>query len=133
MHGLVQQDQGDAALQRTHRAQQLAEVGCALTQHVHQEHGQQDDKHQEDDLFQLAAPEGPALFREGDLVQQVLDQAEGTQPAADEPADQRTNKKQDSDHINFSLSRLIIWMPLPGRRRQQGDQLRGAIVEHIVH
>ena len=51
MHGLIQQDQGDAALQRPSRADKLAEVGRALPQDIHQKHGKQDNEDCQNDVF----------------------------------------------------------------------------------
>ena len=119
VHGSVQQDQRDTAFQRAHRTQQLAEIGRPLPHDVHQEHGEQDHKEQKDKVFQfpqqLVSAEGLHLLWKGDLVQEVLDQAEGTQPAADEPAHQRPDKDQESGHIEGEFE-----IPAPD------DRLKGA-------
>lgn len=82
VHGFVHQHQGDTALQRPYRADQLAEIRCALAHHIHQEHGQQNDENHQDHILQpaqqLVAPKGPEFLWKGELVQQLLDQSERT-------------------------------------------------------
>ena len=51
LHGPVQQNQRDAALQRPNRADKLAEVGRALPQNIHQKQGKQNDKDRQIDVF----------------------------------------------------------------------------------
>ena len=82
--------QRDGALQHPRRTQPFAEPGAAHAHLVHHRHGQDDDKQDQDDVFQTgqgAEPLGTELFA-GYFVQQLLEPAEGTQKAADRPPQQ---------------------------------------------
>lgn len=99
----VEQNKGDAALKCADRADELAEIRCALTQNVHQKHGQEYDKNNKDDIFQLSqqlvAAEAFDFFGKGYFVQQLLNKSEGTQPAADKAPDQCADENEETGHI----------------------------------
>ena len=102
-HRLIQQNQRYPALQRPCRTDQLTEPWHPLSQKIHQEHRQQYDKYRQDQVFQFSqhpvSPEGSYLFKKRDLIKQVLNQPERTEPAADKSPDQRTHKHQKTGHI----------------------------------
>ena len=90
------------ALQRARRTDVLAECGqrLAVLNAVPDGHG--DDEHRQDDVFQIRKrPGDPALpdLRRGDLVQQLLDQPQRAQPAADGAAQDQSVEHQDAQHI----------------------------------
>ena len=82
--------QRDTSLQDTGGTDVLAKERISHAHLVHHRHGQDDDKQDQDDVFQTgqgAEPLGTELFA-GYFVQQLLEPAEGTQKAADRPPQQ---------------------------------------------
>ena len=111
------------ALEGARRAEVLAEgrqrkpVAQAVPQ------GQGDHEHGQDDVFQPGQRPGDrALFelRRRNPVQQLLDQAHRTQPAADRPAQRHTEEQQDAQHVPARP------MSGGGQRVLQGTQRTGA-------
>lgn len=99
----VEQHKRNSAFKCSDRAQQLAEIWRTLTQNVHKEHGQEYDKHNKNDIFELSqqsvAAEAFYFFGEGNFVKQLLNKAEGTKPAADKAADQCADEHKKTGHI----------------------------------
>ena len=99
--------QGDSGEEGARGADILAEPGLALAHNVQHREGEDNDEPHQNDVLQ--EPEPPVagqlaqLFDKGNLVQQVLDQPEGAQPAAHEAAQQRAEEKEEAGHIEGEL------------------------------
>ena len=89
-------------------------------QQIDQEHGQQDHKDHQNHILQFAEkfipPESRDFFEERDLMQQILDQSKGTQPAADQPSDQSPHKNEKSRYIKSQLK-----VPAPNDSLERAD------------
>ena len=97
----IGQGQGDAALQNTGGAEIFAEERIPHPHLVHHRHGQDDDKEDQDPIFQISEDVEPlcAEFFCGDFVEQFLKPAEGAQEAAYHSAQQGSNEQQKAHHI----------------------------------
>ncbi len=107
-HPGIQQHQRDAAFQRTDRADELTEPGHPYFDLVPVEERKAKDKDKQHDIFQIAQ-DLVCLFRNlelrcRDLIKQLLDQAEETEPAADKPADKHPDGCQIADDIKGEFS-----------------------------
>ena len=87
---------------------------------VHREKGEQNDKTGQQQVFDPAQPrltgQAAQLSDKGDLVEQVLHQAEGTQPAAHKAAQGRAGEHQKAQHIQGGLG------PAAGQGGLEGTQ-----------
>lgn len=104
--GFVQSHQRDASLQGTGRADILAEAGQGIARRIGIPQGDGRHKHRQHDIFQPGEPPAPAAFFElspGNLVEQLLDQAEGAQEAAHDPPQAQAHQQQEARDIQRQL------------------------------
>ena len=93
--------EGDRPLQHTLRAEILAEEGVAHAHVVHHQYRQQNDHHQQNCVFQIS--QGFELLCgklfHGDIVQQLLQPAEGAEKTADEAPQQNAQQNEKARDI----------------------------------
>ena len=95
-------EESDGAFKSASRADVFAET---RDRHVVPDpvpHGDRDGKHRQDHVFEIGERAGDAALRDlgcRDLVQQLLDQPERAQPAADRPAKRQAEDHDDAQHI----------------------------------
>ena len=100
---LVGQHQRNARLQGARRANPLAECRRAVPHCVRHKERQENDKHQQDDIFQeaqgLVQAKGLDFLGKGYLVQQLLHQPEGAEKAADEAPEKGACQQEKARQI----------------------------------
>lgn len=79
------------------------EVRCTLSHNIHQKQWKQDHKYCKNHIFQLTkqlvAFECADFLRKRNLIQQILNQSEGTEKTADQPSHHSSDEDKKSHHI----------------------------------
>ena len=95
-------EKGDGAFKGARRAYVFAEPGDRHVMPDPVPHGDRDNEYCKDHVLEIGERAGDAALRDlrcRDLVQQLLDQPEGAQPAADRPAQRQAEDHDDAQHI----------------------------------
>jgi len=123
----LQEQHGDSRLKGPGRADILAEPGYPVAESVDDQKGQQNHKNRQEHVLDVDHPVGEFDLPGRDLVDQFLEETEGTQPSAGHPAHQAPNNPQDSEDVqaDMGIARLGA-RPDGGKHRLKRTQGTGA-------
>ena len=133
-HHAVEEHQGYPALKRSDRTYILAEEGFSCAVFAAVEERQQKHHDEEHHVFQIAQRlidllRHRQLWR-GDLVEQLLDQAEQAEPGADEAAYEEADDGKVADHIRPYASVSVVEYGLHRSDRTRSQSSRAGVAVH---
>ncbi len=115
----IQEGQGDPRLERSGRADPLAEPGLSPAERVEDEEGQEDGQDDEEDVLEIPQEPGDAELGRRDLVDELLEEPEGAYPAARQAADGTADGPEEADDIEAELA--------PGEREVEPERAQGIL------